>query len=166
LCAEAGHAAALTLSQLRTAGVMRLPCDDLWVFENPSMLAMALARFGRRCPPIVITSGWPNSAVILLLERLATTTARIHYHGDFDGEGLRIAAYIAARTSAVPWHMTSDDYLAAVSEGPPVGRVSEAPWDAGLAGHLTRVGVTVAEERVAAGLLIEMAGMAFRRGAL
>jgi uncharacterized protein (TIGR02679 family) len=164
LCAEAGHAAALTLSQLRAAGAMHLPRDDVWVFENPSVLAMALARFGRRCPPIVITSGWPNSAVILLLERLATTATRIHYHGDFDGEGLRIAAYIAARTSATPWHMTSDDYLAAVSEGPPVGRVSEVPWDTGLAAHLTRAGITVAEERVAAGLLEEMGGSAFRYG--
>lgn len=157
LCAEAGLAAALTLSQLRAGNAMHIPCDDVWVFENPSVLAMALARFGRRCPPLVVTSGWPNSAVILLLERLAATGARLHYHGDFDGEGLRIAAHIAARTTATPWRMTSADYLAAVSDGPPAGRVSEVPWDAGLAGHLTRVGVAVAEERVAAGLLDELA---------
>lgn len=160
LCAEAGHAAALTLSQLRAAGAVHVPCDDVWVFENPSVLAMALARFGRRCPPIVVTSGWPNSAVIMLMEMLATT-ARLHYHGDFDGEGLRIAAYITARTAAAPWHMTSADYLTAVSEGPPVGRVSEVPWDAGLAGHLTRARVTVAEERVATRLLDELAGHQF-----
>jgi hypothetical protein len=39
-----------------------------------------------------------------------------------------------------------------------VGRVSEVPWDTGLAGHLARVGVTVAEERVAASLLDELEG--------
>ena len=53
--------------------------------------------------------------------------------------------------------MTSDDYLDAGPDGPPVGRVSEVPWDAALAGHLTRVGRTVAEERVAGGLLEELA---------
>lgn len=158
VCTEAGQAAALTLSQLRAGDFASTPPGDVWVFENPSVLAMALARFGRRCPPIVITSGWPNSAAILLLQRLAGGGSRLHYHGDFDGEGLRIAAAVAARTGAEPWHMTSADYLAAVSEGPPVGRVSEAPWDADLASHLSRTGVTVAEERVAAGLLDVLGG--------
>ena len=61
---------------------------------------MALARFGRRCPPIAVTSGWPNSAVILLLQKLSAAGSRLHYHGDFDGEGLRIAAAVVARTGA------------------------------------------------------------------
>jgi uncharacterized protein (TIGR02679 family) len=161
LCTEAGQAAALTLGQLRASSSPAgrpagLP-ERVWVFENPSVLAMALARFGRRCPPIVVTSGWPNSAVILLLQMLAEAGTRLSYHGDFDGEGLRIAAAVAARTGAEPWHMSSADYLAAVSQGPPAGRVSEAPWDADLAGHLRRLGITVAEERVGAGLLDELA---------
>jgi uncharacterized protein (TIGR02679 family) len=167
LCTEAGQAAALTLGQLRASGGPAglagqtstsppgLPAHT-WVFENPSVLAMALARFGRRCPPIVVTSGWPNSAVILLLQMLAGAGTRLHYHGDFDGEGLRIAAAVVARTGAEPWRMSSADYLAAVSQGPPAGRVSEAPWDADLAAHLRRVGIAVAEERVGAGLLDEL----------
>lgn len=158
LCAEAGQAAALTLGQLRqgTADLKGIPAD-VWVVENPSVLAMALTRFDHRCPPVVVTSGWPNSAVVLLLQKLAAGGARLHYHGDLDGEGLRIAAAIVARTNAMPWRMTTADYLAAVTEGPPVGRVSEVPWDAELAGHMTRLGVTVTEERVAAGLLDELA---------
>ena len=36
--------------------------------------------------------------------------------------------------------------------------MSEIPWDTHLADHLTRAGVTVAEERVAAELLDELAG--------
>jgi uncharacterized protein (TIGR02679 family) len=134
------------------------------VFENPSVLAMALARFGRRCPPIVVTAGWPNSAVVLLLQYLVAAGAGLHYHGDFDGEGLRIAAAVVARTAAVPWHMSSADYLSAGPDGPPVGRVSEVPWDAALAGHLTRLGRTVAEERVAGGLLDELARWATPAG--
>jgi uncharacterized protein (TIGR02679 family) len=126
------------------------------VFENPSVLAMALARFGRRCPPIVITAGWPNSAAIALLSQLACADVRLHYHGDFDGEGLRIAAAVAARTGAVPWRMTSADYLAAVAEGAPVGRVTDIPWDADLAANLTRLGATLSEERIAANLLGEI----------
>jgi uncharacterized protein (TIGR02679 family) len=152
-CAAAGHVAALTLSQLRASPLDQGIPADVWVFENPSMLAVALARHGRRCPPIVVTAGWPNSAAIALLGKLAVAGATLHYHGDFDGEGLRIAANVAARTGAVPWRMTSQDYLDAVAEGPGVGRVTPVPWDADLAGHLTRVGVTVPEERLAEKLL-------------
>lgn len=152
-CAAAGHVAALTLSQLRASDLDEGIPDEVWVFENPSMLAMALARFGRRCPPIAVTAGWPNSAAIALLSKLAAAGATLHYHGDFDGEGLRIAANIAARTGAIPWRMTSEDYLGAVAEGPGVGRVTPAPWDADLAAHLTQAGVTVPEERLAEILL-------------
>jgi uncharacterized protein (TIGR02679 family) len=153
LCAEVGQAAALTLSQVRVSSLADGLPADVWVFENPSVLAMALTRFGCSCPPIVITAGWPNSAAILLLQKLAAAGTALHYHGDFDGEGLRIAAAVVARTGAEPWRMTSVDYLSALSDGPPVGRASEVPWDADLAGHLARLGISVAEERVASGLL-------------
>ncbi|MDI5975269.1 TIGR02679 family protein [Amycolatopsis magusensis] len=153
-CADAGQAAVLTLQQLRKSEIE--PPQDVWIFENPSVLALALDRFGDRCPPMVCTSGWPSSAGILLLRQLAK--ANRHYHGDFDGEGLRIAANVIARTGARPWQMTSDDYLAAaaIGDGPPVGRVTDVPWDAALAGHLRSVGTTVSEERVAPVLLTEL----------
>jgi uncharacterized protein (TIGR02679 family) len=156
-CADAGEAAALTLRQLRsvawTSGVPR----EVWVFENPSVLSLALAKFGAGCPPVVCTSGWPSGAGILLLRALSAAGARLRYHGDFDGEGIRIAANILSRTSATPWRMSTADYLAAaVSDGPPVGRVTEAPWDPDLAVALRRVGTAVVEERVAAGLLDEI----------
>jgi len=157
VCADAGQAAALTLGQLRAADWTSGPAD-VWVFENPSVLAVALARFGRRCPPIAVTSGWPNSAVILLLQKLGAAGTRLHYHGDFDGEGLRIAAAVVARTGVTPWRMTSADYLRAVAHGPPVGRMSDVPWDPALAAHMTKAGITVPEERVAAELLDEIAG--------
>ena len=56
-----------------------------------------------------------------------------------------------------PWRMSSADYLAAGSDGPSVGRVTEAPWDAELAGHLTRLNRTVSEEREAEKLLADLA---------
>ena len=156
VCAQEGEAAALTLRQLRGADLAVETPLTVWVFENPSVLALALARFGRICPPMVCTSGWPNSAGVLLLRQLGSAGAALRYHGDFDGEGLRIAANVVARTGAVPWRMTSADYLAAAGGGPPVGRVTPVPWDADLAAHLSRVGAAVPEERVAAGLLEEI----------
>jgi uncharacterized protein (TIGR02679 family) len=158
-CAESGHAAALTLAHLRAADFAAVP-PDIWIVENPSVLAVALARFGPKCPPLVCTSGWPNSAGMLLLRALSRAGATLHYHGDFDGEGIRIAAHIIARTGAHPWRMSTSDYLAALSAnptGPPVGRVTDAPWDPVLGEALRTHGTAVAEERVTEGLLGEFA---------
>jgi uncharacterized protein (TIGR02679 family) len=159
LCADAGQVAALTLGQVRaTTWPAGLPAT-VWVFENPSILAVALARFGTRCPPMVCTSGWPNSAGILLLQGLSSAGCVLRYHGDFDGEGIRIAANVVARTGAVPWLMSAGDYLAALGQqaaGPTVGRVTEAPWDATLAEHLREHDVTVSEERVADLIVAEL----------
>lgn len=33
----------------------------------------------------------------------------LRYHGDFDGSGIRIAAYVCAKTGAVPWRMSHTD---------------------------------------------------------
>ncbi|WP_328448601.1 TIGR02679 family protein [Amycolatopsis sp. NBC_00438] len=156
LWADAGFAAALTLQQLRATTALTSAPPEVWVFENPSVLAVALDRFGERCPPLVCTSGWPSSAGILLLNQLSAAGSALYYHGDFDGEGLRIAANVVARTGAVPWRMSSDDYLAAVADGPSVGRVTSVPWDAQLARHLTEAGRTVPEERLARALLDEI----------
>jgi uncharacterized protein (TIGR02679 family) len=160
VCADAGHAAALTLGQVRaTTWRADLP-ETVWVFENPSVIALSLARFGRRCPPMVCTSGWPNSAGILLLHGFASAGCRLRYHGDFDGEGIRIAANVLSRTGATPWRMAATDYLAALvrqAEGPVVGRVTEAPWDSLLAASMRTHDVTVSEERVADVLLDELA---------
>jgi uncharacterized protein (TIGR02679 family) len=159
LCADAGQVAALTLGQVRaTSWPPGLP-EIVWVFENPSIVALALARFGTRCPPVVCTSGWPNSAGILLLQGLSTAGCTLRYHGDFDGEGIRIAANVAARTGAVPWRMTAADYLGALgpdAAGPTVGRMTDAPWDAALADHMREHDVAVSEERVADLLMDEL----------
>jgi uncharacterized protein (TIGR02679 family) len=154
--AQAGQAAVLTLAQLRAANDWASVPPAVWAFENPAVLALALGRFGVRCPPLVCISGWPSAAGVLLLRRLTAGGAVVRYHGDLDGDGLRIAVNVVARTGARPWRMTSADYLAAVAEGPPVGRVTPVPWDPDLAGHLTRIGTSVPEERVATALLDEL----------
>jgi uncharacterized protein (TIGR02679 family) len=160
-CADAGQAAALTLAQVRAPSTSRFPAQPVHVVENPSVLALALGRFGPSCPPLVCTSGWPNSAAILLLRRIASDGASLRYHGDFDGEGIRIAAYVIAKSAAQPWRMTTRDYLAALAtdpHGPDVGRVTDAPWDAELAIAMRQQRTAVVEERVADSLLSELAG--------
>jgi hypothetical protein len=156
--AAAGQAAWVTLAQLRASPPLRVGADIVWVVENPSMVAEALRRFGAACPPLVCTSGWPTLAGVELLRGLAAGGAALRYHGDLDGEGVRIAAHVASRTGAQPWGMTTADYLSAVAaEGPPVGRVTEAPWDPHLAAAMRARGVAVPQERTCARLLDAMA---------
>lgn len=161
LCAQSGQAASLTLAQLRAAGPLTLEAPQVHVVENPSIVALALRRFSDRCPPLVCTSGWPNTAVIRLLRLLSAQDTELHYHGDFDGEGIRIAAHVIAKTSAKPWRMTEQDYRTAVTQvqqsGPPPGRLTPAPWDPSLTSAMEELGSAVMEEVVADTLLDDLA---------
>ncbi|MGH3718736.1 MAG: TIGR02679 family protein [Pseudonocardiaceae bacterium] len=155
--AQTGQAAVVTLAQLRTTPPLR-GVTPVHVVENPSILAMAVRRFGAACPPLVCTAGWPNTAAVLLLRGLRAAGAALHYHGDLDGAGLRIAAYLISRTGALPWRMSTTDYLAAVTDhGPAPGRLTDVPWDPHLAAALAEHGVAVPEERVAPILLDDLA---------
>jgi uncharacterized protein (TIGR02679 family) len=161
-CTEAGQAASLTLAQLRAPGGFALasgPAPVVHAVENPSILALAVRRFGPRCPPLVCTSGWPNSAAVRLLRLLTDHGACLRYHGDFDGEGIRIAAYVMDKTPALPWRMTAADYLDALARtphGPRPGRLTEAPWDPGLTPAMARHDIAVVEELVAETLLADL----------
>ncbi len=146
--AAAGVAASVTLQQRRSISVMHGVPERVFVVENPSVLAVTVRSFGSGCPAMVCTAGWPSSAAARILEMLSTAGASSFYNGDFDGEGLRIAAHMVARLAGRPWRMDSSDYLSAVGPGPAVGRVTDVPWDGELAGHLRRVGTTVSQERV------------------
>ncbi|KAA9161585.1 TIGR02679 family protein [Amycolatopsis acidicola] len=157
-CAEAGHVAALTLAQLRATEWRSAPAR-VWIVENPSVLAMAIGRFGTGCPPLVCTSGWPTTAVMMLLRRFAELGSELLYHGDFDGEGLRIAAYVLEKTGARPWRMGSTDFLRGLRAGipgPAPGRLTEASWDRDLARTIGEHGQSLAEEQVAEELLADL----------
>jgi uncharacterized protein (TIGR02679 family) len=155
--ADAGAAAVVTLAQLRAHGPLTLDAARVRVVENPAVVAMAVARFGVRCPPLVTTSGWPNSACMLLMRQLASAGGTLDYHGDLDGEGVRIAAYVMARTGARPWRLSAADYLAHVRPGrPDPGTITDAPWDPALAPALREHRSTVSEEHVAELLLADL----------
>lgn len=158
-CAAAGHACVLTLAQMRTADQLRLDAGPpVHVVENPSIVAMALDRLGHRCPPLVCTGGWPSGAAVRLLRTLAGHH-EIRYHGDLDGDGVRIAAHVIAAVGARPWRMGTADYLAHVpSIGVRVERVGAAPWDPDLGPAMRERGVALTEEHVADLLLADLAG--------
>jgi uncharacterized protein (TIGR02679 family) len=158
--AQAGQAMSVTLAQVRSVDSLRISDPDVWVVENPTILALALQRFGASCPPLICTAGWPNGAGMLLL-RLLSVNACLHYHGDFDPDGIRIASHILAATGARPWRMSADDYRAAAAPAafhPPVNasRLTEASWDVELSEAMAVLTVTVPEEHVAASLLADL----------
>ncbi|MEU9129527.1 TIGR02679 family protein [Kitasatospora sp. NPDC048540] len=160
ICAEAGHPVSLTLAQLRSPGPLGGLGGPVHLTENPSVLALALRRFGPSCPPVVCTSGWPNTAVVHLLHLLADRGAALRHHGDFDGEGIRIVAHVLARTGAAPWRMTAADYRAAVTRvpaGPDPGRLTPAPWDRDLVDAMAELRTAVVEEVVADELMADLA---------
>lgn len=154
---ESGQAAVITLAQLKEFGPLRLGVPLVRAVENPALVAMAVRRLGARCPPLLTTAGWPNSASMLLMRQLTDAGVEVRYHGDFDGEGLRIAAHVFARTGARPWRMSAQDYLPAVRAGrPEPGNVTDAPWDPALSTALRTHQATVSEEHVAEQLLADL----------
>lgn len=162
--AAAGEPSVLTLAQLR-----RWPLDPLptagraFVVENPSVMAAAAAAgIGAGAPPLVCSSGRPSIAVVTLLRQLGAQGATRLQHADFDGAGLGITGWLAARAGTLPWRMGAADYLAAVSVprdrlalGPPL---PPTPWDPGLVSAMEAHGVAVHEEEVRATLLADIAG--------
>ncbi|HEX9315330.1 MAG TPA: TIGR02679 family protein [Actinomycetota bacterium] len=102
--AEASEPARITLSQVRRWPFVSGAGSDVFVFENPSILAEAAAR-GWAGPPLVCTSGWPNVAGLTLLRQLAAAGCRLHLHADWDGPGLAIVQLLVARIGGEPWEM-------------------------------------------------------------
>jgi uncharacterized protein (TIGR02679 family) len=100
--ARAGRPIVLTLSELR-AEPPRLVGDVLFVCENPSIVAAAAAELGPGCPPLLCTSGWPNTAVGLVLDAAVAAGMRILVHADGDPAGAAIAELVLRRQGARPW---------------------------------------------------------------
>lgn len=163
--ADAGQASVVTLAQLIRHPVGRLH-GPVFVVENPAVMAVALQRFGATCPPLVCVAGWPSTAAIMMLRGIAASGAQLRYHGDFDGEGLRIAAHVMSRTGAEPWLLRAEDYRRAVpGSGPPAGRIDDAPWDPRLAEVVRAHGTALLEEVVVDSLLADMAAHVDGEGA-
>ena len=92
----------LTLAELR-AEPPRLAGDVLFVCENPSIVAAAAAELGARCPSLLCTGGWPNTAVAFVLDAAEAAGMEILVHADGDEAGAAIAALVLRRSGARPW---------------------------------------------------------------
>jgi uncharacterized protein (TIGR02679 family) len=148
--------------------LLRAPPDwevadrEVYVCENPNLLAIAADALGAGCAPLVCTDGMPAAAQRCLLSQLARAGARLRYHGDFDWPGLGIGNHLMREHGAAPWRFGADDYLAAVRTAPSpahplAGRPVEASWDEALTPAMRDHDATIAEEAVAAVLLQDLA---------
>lgn len=138
---------------------------DVYVCENPAVLSAAADAYGPACPPLVCLQGQPSAAALALLRHLshggvhggAHGGATLHYHGDFDWGGLRIATALRRAVPWTPWRYGATDYRAAAAATPGPDRLSgppaESAWDPALAAALTELGVRVEEESVLDDLL-------------
>jgi uncharacterized protein (TIGR02679 family) len=160
--AASGEPAYASLRRLmRSPPTWQVAGCDVFVCENPNLLAIAADRLGEHCAPLVCTDGMPAAAQRCLLTQLVQAGARLHYHGDFDWPGLQIGNHLMRHHGARPWRFGAADYAAAVAlaTGPGhalTGTAVAASWDAALAPAMQEKGWAIAEEAVAAALLADL----------
>lgn len=128
---------------------------DVFVCENPALVAAAADRLGNRCPPLICTEGMPAAAQQALLRQLRESDARLHYHGDFDWAGIRIGNIVIGRHGAAPWRFTAEHYRDArgqALEGAP----AMATWDPELTTKMSQARRALEEETVLEALLADL----------
>jgi uncharacterized protein (TIGR02679 family) len=133
---------------------------DVFVCENPNVVAIAADRLGSACAPLVCTDGMPSAAQQTLLAQLAAGGARLRYHGDFDWAGLVIGNFVMREFGAEPWRFGAADYLSASADQELALRGGDrvmSRWDDRLTGAMSERGVVVHEEGVVEALLMDLA---------
>jgi uncharacterized protein (TIGR02679 family) len=106
---------------------------DVFVCENPTVVALAASHLGRRCAPLVCINGQPATPALVLLRQLRTAGARLHYHGDFDPGGLVIARRLFSDFGVTSWRYAAADYADAPKGKPFAADPGATPWSPGLA---------------------------------
>lgn len=157
--AATGEPCRLTFAQLRRHRlVLEAKDTDIFVCENPSILAAAAEQLAAGARPLVCVEGQPSHASLRLLAACCASGARLRYHGDIDRAGLQIAAQILDRFDAKPWRLSASDYAQHVqhSELPWQGPVPETCWDAELADAIRTYEKILLEETVVADLLKDL----------
>lgn len=104
----------------------------VFICENPTTIALAVARFGADCAPLVCVNGQFATPSLVLLRQLHSAGATLLYHGDFDPGGLVIARRVFAECGARPWRFGESDYLSAPKGVPFDGRPGPTPWSPAL----------------------------------
>lgn len=129
----------------------------VFVCENPTIVALAAARLGAKCAPLVCVNGQFATPALVLLRHLQAAGATLFYHGDFDPAGLVIARRAMAEAGARPWRFRAEDYRAA-PKGIAFGTApGAAPWDRELREAMRADGRAVHEEAVFETLAADLA---------
>jgi uncharacterized protein (TIGR02679 family) len=146
---------------LKAPPVWRVTDQEVFVCENPAVVAIAADRLGAACAPLVCTEGMPAAAQRTLLAQLTAAGARLRYHGDFDWPGLRIGGFVMRTFRAIPWRYGTTDYLAVPdAAGRALGAEScgAVEWDEQLVTAMKARRLAVDEEAVIERLLEDVAG--------
>jgi uncharacterized protein (TIGR02679 family) len=131
---------------------------DIFICENPTIMALAADCLGPRSAPLVCVNGQYATPAKILLRQLAAAGARLRYHGDFDVGGLAIARRVfAEHPTACPWRMSATDYLAA-PKGKPIADTStlSSPWDPALSDAMRQHKHAIHEEAIVESLLQDL----------
>jgi uncharacterized protein (TIGR02679 family) len=147
-------------SLLRRPPTWHVAQRDVFVCENPNIVAIAADRLGAACAPLACTDGMPSAAQQTLLAQLAAAGARLRYHGDFDWAGLVIGNFVMREFGAEPWRFGAADYLSATADHRIALRGDKpvvARWDDRLTSAMSERRVVVHEEGVAETLMMDLA---------
>jgi len=158
-----GEPGFLSLRQLmRSPPSWQVAGRDVYVCENPNIVAIAADRLGVHSAPLVCTDGMPAAAQRTLLDQLTAAGARLYYHGDYDWAGIRIGNVVMRHWRALPWRYRAGDYRRVVEECSS-GHVAvldtaavDASWDAELGPAMRERGLAVAEETVVEELVADL----------
>ena len=97
----AGTAVRLALRTLmRAAPAWQVAARDVYVCENPNLVAIAADALGEYCAPLVCTDGMPAAAQRILLAQLAGAGAREHDESrpaGYEGVALAVMRALAGR---------------------------------------------------------------------
>ncbi|WP_087065671.1 TIGR02679 family protein [Intestinibacillus massiliensis] len=109
---ERHESCTLTLMNLAALSSGHSPSGQAYLVENQMVFSQLCDQAKRFHSPLICTSGQPQVAVLRLLDLLATAGTQFYYSGDFDGEGLSIAARLMTRYPKLlrTWHMAPEDY--------------------------------------------------------
>jgi len=104
----------LHLSIWNIKNITKIKCQNkkLYVFENPSVFSEILSKLQKEKVSLLCTAGQPKLASLLIMDKAIEEGAIIHYSGDIDPEGIRIADNLKKRYthSLKLWRFSAEDY--------------------------------------------------------
>ena len=131
---------------------------EIFVCENPTIVALAATRLGRRCAPLLCLNGQFATPSLVLIRQLHAAGARLRIHADFDPAGLLIARRAMVEGGGLPWRFGAADYQHAhQGEKFHSDSLPATPWDPALRTAMESARHSIHEEAVFADLSEDLA---------